>query len=217
MLLCCSEHANLLKETLEKQFEVVKERVSRNGTYMQGSHVLQFGSLSIDEEPVGDYLGDGNTGKPEGNKWYMVILSPPKISSSFAHMKLHHVQLSPTNTTGSAVTVFDVDFGCTPLPTWSSLVCVGHGAVNAVEDPAYAHSVSQRDAELLPLYIAVEQASNGAQTQQAAAALQQALAARSSVDQAIRHTVSTLLSLPEVTSLLQVSMHMPDTLDSLVT
>lgn len=67
------------------------------------------------------------------------------------------------------------------------------------------HSVAQRDAELLPLYIAVEQASNGAQAQQASAALQQALAARSSVDQAIRHAVSTLLSLPQVTSLLQVS------------
>ena len=78
------------------------------------------------------------------------------------------------------------------------------------------HSVLQRDAELLPLYIAVENASNGAQAQQAAAALQQALAARSSVDQAVRRTVSTLLSLPEVTSLLQVSMHMLDTLDTRV-
>ena len=76
-----------------------------------------------------------------------------------------------------------------------------------MEDPAYAHSIPQRDAELLPLYIAVEQASNGAQAQQASAALQQALAARSSVDQAVRHTVSTLLSLPEVTSLVQVSVH----------
>ena len=64
--MCCSEHANLLKETLEKQFEVVKERVSRNGTYVQGSHVLQFGSLAIDEEPASDYLGNENTGKPEG-------------------------------------------------------------------------------------------------------------------------------------------------------
>ena len=64
MLLCsCSDHANLLKETLEKQFEVVKERVSNNGTYMQGSHVLQFGSLSIDAEPASDYLGKENTGK----------------------------------------------------------------------------------------------------------------------------------------------------------
>ena len=94
------------------------------------------------------------------------------------------------------------------LPTLSGLVCIGDGAMNAMKDPAYAHSVPQRDAELLPLYIAVEQASNGAHAQQATAALQQALAARSSVDQAVRHTVSTLLSLPEVTRLLQVSMCM---------
>lgn len=127
-------------------------------------------------------------------------------------MKLHFSH----NTTGSAAAVLDHDFGCTPLPTWLSLVCVGNGAINAVEDPAYMHSVLQRDAELLPLYIAVENASNGAQAQQAAAALQQALAARSSVDQAVRRTVSTLLSLPEVTSLLQVSMHMLDTLDTRV-
>ncbi len=59
---CCSDHANLLKETLEKQFELVKNRTSRNGSYIQGSHVLQFGSLSIDEEPAADYLGKANTG-----------------------------------------------------------------------------------------------------------------------------------------------------------
>jgi hypothetical protein len=41
---------------------VVKQRTSRNGSYIQGSHVLQFGSLSIDEEPAGDYLGEANTG-----------------------------------------------------------------------------------------------------------------------------------------------------------
>lgn len=41
---------------------MVKQRTSRNGSYIQGSHVLQFGSLSIDEEPAGDYLGEANTG-----------------------------------------------------------------------------------------------------------------------------------------------------------
>ena len=67
---------------------------------MQGSHVLQFGSLSIDEEPVGDYLGDENIGKPECNTCYMVTLSQLtvtlKLSSSSAHVKLHHVQPSAT-------------------------------------------------------------------------------------------------------------------------
>ncbi|KAL3138308.1 hypothetical protein ABBQ32_006119 [Trebouxia sp. C0010 RCD-2024] len=135
-----SEHENLLKETLEKQFEAVKERVSRNGTYMQGSHVLQFGSLAIDEEPAADYLGQDNT---------------------------------------------------------------GDGVSGFLEDPAYMYNVPQREAELLPLHIAVDRAPSGAAAQQAAAALQQALGARSFVDQAVRHAVSALLSLTEVTELLQ--------------
>lgn len=94
-----------------------------------------------------------------------------------------------------------------PHPTRSQLRCVGDGALHAIEDPAYADSVSQRDAELLPLYIAVDRASNGAEAEQASAGLQQALGARTFVDQAVRHAVSTLLSLPQVTNLLQVSMH----------
>lgn len=98
----CSDTADLVTETLEKQFELVKNRTSNNGmlhtvgcmcqhhrmrlrclprkgaarpskppfypvlpgTYMQGSHVLQFGSLAIDTEPVGDYQGEAGTGGP---------------------------------------------------------------------------------------------------------------------------------------------------------
>ena len=40
----------------------MRKRTSNNYTYNMGSHVLQFGSLSIDEEPAADYLGDLNTG-----------------------------------------------------------------------------------------------------------------------------------------------------------
>ena len=36
--------------------------VCHTGTYEQGSHVLQFGSLAIDDEPVGDYQGEADTG-----------------------------------------------------------------------------------------------------------------------------------------------------------
>ena len=63
---CCSDKANLLTETLEKQFELVKLRTSNNGTYQQGSHAKQYGTLSIDEEPVADYLGALNTGGEAG-------------------------------------------------------------------------------------------------------------------------------------------------------
>lgn len=141
-----------------------------------------------------------------------------EISAFSPHTKLYHMQPSPTNMAGSAATSCDqCDCACESLPTFcSGLVCVGVGALNAIKDPAYAHSILQRDAELLPLYIAVQQASNEAQAQHASAALQQALAARSSVDQAVRHTVSILLSLPEVINLLQVSMHMLDTLSTCV-
>ncbi|CAK0784835.1 hypothetical protein CVIRNUC_008040 [Coccomyxa viridis] len=57
-----SEKADLTEETLEKQYELVRKRTSNNYTYNMGSHVLQFGSLSIDEEPAADYLGELNTG-----------------------------------------------------------------------------------------------------------------------------------------------------------
>ena len=57
-----SDKNDLTEETLLKQYELVKRRTSNNYTYNMGSHVLQFGSLSIDEEPVADYLGELNTG-----------------------------------------------------------------------------------------------------------------------------------------------------------
>lgn len=70
----CSDHSNLLKETLEKQFELVKERTSRNGSYIQGSHVLQFGSLDIDEEAASDYLGEANTGVISDSAYNAVLM-----------------------------------------------------------------------------------------------------------------------------------------------
>ena len=33
-------------------------------SWVQGSHVLQFGDMVIDEEPAADYLGKLNTGMP---------------------------------------------------------------------------------------------------------------------------------------------------------
>ena len=72
-------------------------------------------------------------------------------------------------------------------------------------DPAYAETIPQRQAELLPLYLAVQTASNGLESQQASAALQEALDARSSVDQGVRQAVRALLAQPSVMNLLQVS------------
>lgn len=54
----CSDTKNETIETLLKQYELVKLRTSNNNTYQQGSHVLQFGDLDIDEEPVADYFSN---------------------------------------------------------------------------------------------------------------------------------------------------------------
>ena len=61
-MVACSDDKDLEKETLESQYRLVKQRTSNNGTYMQGSHVMQYGSLTIDEEPAGDYMGDIHPG-----------------------------------------------------------------------------------------------------------------------------------------------------------
>ncbi|KAK9868632.1 hypothetical protein WJX84_003492 [Apatococcus fuscideae] len=57
-----SDHYDLRKESLETQFEKVRRRTSNDGTFQQGSHVMQYGTLVIDEEPAADYLGVLNTG-----------------------------------------------------------------------------------------------------------------------------------------------------------
>lgn len=33
---------------------------------LQGSHVMRFGTLDIDQEPVANFMGQENTGGPEG-------------------------------------------------------------------------------------------------------------------------------------------------------
>ncbi len=57
-----SDHADLTKETLKKQYQLVKLRTSNNFTYVQGSHVMRFGTFDMDEEPAANFLGEENTG-----------------------------------------------------------------------------------------------------------------------------------------------------------
>lgn len=61
-----SDSEDLTQETLKKQFQLVKARTSHNFTYVQGSHVMRFGTLDIDEQPVANYMGEKNTG---GGVW----------------------------------------------------------------------------------------------------------------------------------------------------
>jgi legumain len=52
-----SEIHNLNKETLEDQYELVRDRTSVYGTFQAGSHVMQYGQLDIDSEDVAEYIG----------------------------------------------------------------------------------------------------------------------------------------------------------------
>lgn len=73
----CSDAKDLTAETLERQYELIKRRTSNNFTYQQGSHVMQFGDLTIDTEPVADYLGELNTGTsshPSITQYHMLRL-----------------------------------------------------------------------------------------------------------------------------------------------
>jgi len=45
-------------ETLEQQFIKVQNRVSQNGTFSEGSHVMQYGQLTFDSEPLDTFFGD---------------------------------------------------------------------------------------------------------------------------------------------------------------
>ena len=57
-----SDSNDMTSETLKKQYQEVRLRVSQNYTYSQGSHVERFGELELDEEAAARFLGEENTG-----------------------------------------------------------------------------------------------------------------------------------------------------------
>ncbi|GIL84653.1 hypothetical protein Vretimale_14536 [Volvox reticuliferus] len=57
-----AELCDLSHETLMTQYDIVRNRTSRNYTYTMGSHVMQYGSLVITREVAGDYQGMRNRG-----------------------------------------------------------------------------------------------------------------------------------------------------------
>lgn len=52
-----SEMNNLKEETLLQQYNLVKRRTSNHNTYMTGSHVMQYGNLTISQEELYLYMG----------------------------------------------------------------------------------------------------------------------------------------------------------------
>lgn len=57
-----SDGNDLNVESLKKQYQRVRLRVSQNYTYAQGSHVERFGELEMDEEAAARFLGELNAG-----------------------------------------------------------------------------------------------------------------------------------------------------------
>ena len=55
--------SDLTHESLRTMFKKVRQRTSRNFTYVQGSHVERFGDLSISDEYAADFLGELNNGQ----------------------------------------------------------------------------------------------------------------------------------------------------------
>ncbi|GIL65128.1 hypothetical protein Vafri_18937, partial [Volvox africanus] len=58
---------DLTRETLMTQYDIVRNRTSRNYTYAMGSHVMQYGNLVITREVAGDYQGMHNRGEGGGH------------------------------------------------------------------------------------------------------------------------------------------------------
>jgi legumain len=46
------------KETLVSQYDLIKNRVSQNGTFSEGSHVMQYGEVTLDVEAIDLFIGD---------------------------------------------------------------------------------------------------------------------------------------------------------------
>ncbi|KAL4426127.1 hypothetical protein ABPG77_002713 [Micractinium sp. CCAP 211/92] len=141
-----AEHADLTLETLKKQFQLVKQRVSQNFTYAQGSHVLRFGALPIGEEPVAEFMGYGNTGD-----------------------------------------------GTVPLD-WPLLGSKGQDADPAGAPWVQLGAVAQRDADLMPLWHAVQTRPEGPARAAAARELEAEVSRRAALDASVTAAVRRLLS-----------------------
>lgn len=52
-----SDTNSMDKETLEQQYQIIKNRTSVNGTYYIGSHVMQYGDLDLSSKRLSLYIG----------------------------------------------------------------------------------------------------------------------------------------------------------------
>ncbi|KAH0452050.1 hypothetical protein IEQ34_019349 [Dendrobium chrysotoxum] len=81
-----SDIHNLRTETLKQQYKLVKIRTSVYNTYNQGSHVIQYGELGINEENIFLYIGsnpinDNSTFIEEHNSLLFTPRSSKKLNA----------------------------------------------------------------------------------------------------------------------------------------
>jgi len=169
---------DMTSESLERQYRLVKARTSNNFTYMQGSHVMQYGDLTIDKEWAASYEGTWNNGSARPTP-------AARARSALAWLLRRIAQLRRS------------------LAHWHwRLLQVGGGGSSSQPVVGSAASrVAQRDADLVPLM--AQARSNSAAGTAAASALQQALAKRRRVDAAAQAAVEQLLRQPAQAAALQ--------------
>ena len=192
-----SDSKDLTIETLEKQYELVRKRTSNNFTYNQGSHVMQFGDLIIDEEPVADYLGDLNTGTlppiPAAPQWWRSALQCIRSSMPARRRDIDATLPSCVE----------------PKPeTYLALIAAGgfsNDALTAGFSQGGQESINQRDADLLHLWTVFQRAAPGAPKADALAALTAETTKRAKTDADVRAAVAGLLQQPAVLLALQVA------------
>ena len=216
-----SDCSDLNAESLKKQYQQVRLRASQNWTYAQGSHVQRFGALAIDEEPVAEYLGEGNTGAQYLGEGSTGMRSTKAQAAARAGW---HSYLGEGNT---AVPGQYLGMGSTTVP--------GHGAPSTAQlspprrRPCAEHrceraaggycvlqpgpdmdggsnaagaddwrgplgAVPQRDADLMPLISRYATAATAEAKVVALRALRAAQAARAGVDEAVRAAVASLVA-----------------------
>jgi legumain len=56
-----ADQFDLRSESLLKQYQLVAQRTSQNGTFSQGSHVMQYGEVSIDSESCAAFMGTSSS------------------------------------------------------------------------------------------------------------------------------------------------------------
>jgi legumain len=164
-----AELSDLTQETLLQQYRSVKKRTSMNFTYEQGSHVMQYGALTIDHEVAGDYQGMLHNGS---------LPPSPTPSPDWVEFEQHWHQQQQRRAGGR-------------------YLMASRGSQHS-HSRGQGSSVLQRDADLVPLRHAAKHSHCPRKRAAAAKALQQVEAEREVVDAAAAAAVADLIKHPLV-------------------